>query len=115
MSDSDPFIAALSSRFETVTGGGGIPHPEEIPGRLFSLERTVLELVRDRKAERRARWALILALVGVIGGGFGTAAVAGGAAAVAYGELRQTARQNAESIADMRSELRALRLTLDDR
>ena len=85
-----------------------IPTMKEVPERLFRAELILAEVVRERDSMRRALQMWTIALVVAIIGATGTMVAGGLAAAVAYGELRQTSASNAATLQDLRVDVRAL-------
>jgi len=87
---------------------------DDTPLRLYRVELLIAELIRDRDAMQRTIRAWTMALAVAMIGATMTLVVAGLSAAVAYGELRQSASANSAALQDIRSDLRA-RLGADTR
>lgn len=90
-----------------------LPTAEDTPERLLRAELTIVQLLADREDMKRTLRAWTIAIVVAMIGALGTMALAGLGAAVAYGELRQTAASNSLALQDIRAEVRALRQDAD--
>lgn len=86
-----------------------LPRQEDVPLRLWRVEERLAALVAARRLERRWARSLTTAIVVAMLGAMATLVIAGGAALVAYGELRERADGTAVQVEAIRGEVRELR------